>query len=193
VNQNFGIIQMTEADKSNVEIQESLENFIQHFAAFTSDQYREMRSCSFFSAVPDESLAKLVKVSSIITFRTGASIITEGDVMKSFYVILFGSATVYVKNKKVGRILSGECLGEGTFFAQDAKKRSASVVADSELILLEISKDNIDLIDDVTQKYLNKALLIAMFKKLQDANNKINDLTSENELLNHSQVIELNL
>lgn len=184
---------MTEADKSNVEIQESLENFIQHFAAFTSDQYREMRSCSFFSAVPDESLAKLVKVSSIITFRTGASIITEGDVMKSFYVILFGSATVYVKNKKVGRILSGECLGEGTFFAQDAKKRSASVVADSELILLEISKDNIDLIDDVTQKYLNKALLIAMFKKLQDANNKINDLTSENELLNHSQVIELNL
>jgi hypothetical protein len=48
-----------------------------------------------------------------------------------------------------------------------------------------------DAIDAETQKYLNKALLLAMFKKLQAANRKINALTCENELLNHANPIDL--
>lgn len=181
---------MTDTD---AEIQQHLDTFTQHCAAFISDQFSEMRSCSFFSVVPDEPLASLAKVSDMITFKAGDKIITEGDAVKSFYVMLFGSATVYVRKKKVGGILAGECMGEGAFFAQETPTRLASVVADSEVILLEINKKGIDSIDETTQKYLNKALLLAMFKKLQAANNKINKLTCENEKLNHAQPIELNL
>lgn len=180
-------------DTINAEIQKSLDNFTRHFAAFISDQYSEMRNCSFFAAVPDEALARLVNVSNMITFKAGDRIITEGDAMSSFYVILFGSAAVYVKKKKVATIIGGECMGEATFFARETQTRSASVVADGEVILLEITKNKIDAIDEATQKYLNKALLLAMFKKLQAANNKINELTCENERLNHAHLIELNM
>lgn len=184
---------MTDTDKSNAEIQRSLDSFTRHFAAFISDQYSEMRNCSFFNPVPNESLEKLVKVAHMLTFKAGDKIITEDDAMRSFYVILFGSATVYVKKKKVGTIIGGECMGEGAFFARDNQTRLASVVADGELILLEITKNNIDVIDGETQKYLNKALLLAMFNKLQAANKKINELSCENERLHHARPVELSL
>ncbi|GEM_PF-852727 len=177
---------MTDTDHSNEDIQKSLESFTMHFDAFISDQFSEMRHCSFFDPVPDDVLAKLVNVTHMITFKSGDKIITEGDVMRSFYVILFGSVTVYVKKKKVGTILAGDCMGEGAFFAQQAQTRLASVVADGEVILLEISKISIDAIEEGVQKYLNKALLIALFKKLQLANGKINQLTSDYEHLLYS-------
>ena len=182
---------MTDTDNINNEIQQSLKNFTEHLSAFSSDQFSEMRKCSFFDAVPDELLANLVKVTNLITFKAGDKIIIENDSIRFFYVILFGTATVYVQQKEVGNILSGECFGEGAFFSKETQARSASVVADNEVIALEMDKSNMDAIDAETQKYLNKALLLAIFKKLHAANIKINALTCENELLNHAHPIDL--
>jgi len=67
------------------------------------------------------------------------------------------------------------------------------VAADGELILLEMTQDDIDRIDVLTRLYLNKALLLAMFRKLQAANNKIKSLSRENEQLRQSQPDALNL
>lgn len=180
-------------DNENDEIQKNLDSFTRHFAGFTSDRYSEMRHCSFFDPVPDEFLIKLADVTHMITCKAGDTIISEGDVMRSFYVILFGSAAVFVKKQKVGAIISGECLGEGAFFAQDNQMRSATVAADGELILLEMTQNDIDRIDGLTRLYLNKALLLAMFKKLQVANNKIKALSSENEWLRQAQSVPSNL
>lgn len=180
-------------DAENDDIRKNLDNFTLHFAGFSSDRYSEMRNCSFFDPVPDELLAKLAEVTQMITFKAGESIITEGDVMRSFYVILFGSAAVFVKSRKVGTLISGECLGEGAFFAQENQMRSATVAAEGELILLEITQNDIDRMEGLTRLYLNKALLLAMFKKLQAANNKIKALSSENERLRQAQSDTLNL
>jgi len=177
----------------NEQIRESLDSFTRHFAGCTSDRYSEMRNCSFFDPVPDEVLSKLADVGHILSCKAGDNIITEGDVMRSFYVVLFGSATVFVMKQKVGALIRGECLCEGAFFAQDNQMSSATVAADGELILLEMTQDDIDRIDVLTRLYLNKALLLAMFRKLQAANNKIKSLSRENEQLRQSQPDALNL
>ena len=185
-------MQMADTDNINAEIQQSLENFTRHFEAFISNQFNEMRSCGFFDAVPDEFLANLVNVTNMITFDAGDTIISENDAMGSFYVVLFGSASVYVKQKKVGNILRGECIGEGAFFAKH-QKRSASVKADGKVIVLEITKQNIDAIDRETQKHLNKALLQAMINKLQAANATIVSLMAKRERANGLRSIDLSL
>lgn len=183
---------MADTDNINAEIQQSLENFTRHFDAFISDQFSEMRSCAFFDAVPDEFLSNLVNVTNMLAFDAGETIISENDAMGSFYVVLFGTASVYVKQKKVGNIFRGECIGEGAFFAKH-QKRSASVKADGKVIVLEITKRNIDAIDRETQKYLNKALLQAMFNKLQAANGKIVSLMTARERSNDLRPIDLKL
>ena len=96
--------------------------------------------------------------------------------MHAFYVILFGTATVYFSKKIVGTIRSGECIGEGMFFSNESISRSATVITDSQVIAAEIKKSGIDRLQGESKAYMDKALLLALFKKLQDANRKIEEL-----------------
>jgi CRP-like cAMP-binding protein len=100
----------------------------------------------------------------------------EGEDMNAFYVILFGTATAYYNKKIVGTIRSGECIGEGMFFANENISRSATVIADVQVIAAEIKNNGIDCLSGESMAYLDKALLIALFKKLQGANRKIEEL-----------------
>jgi CRP-like cAMP-binding protein len=177
----------------NIEILESLDSFIKRYDAFLSDKFGEMRRCSFFDTIPDDLLAKLANVTNMLTYKKGDKVMVEGEAMKSFYVILYGSATVYMSHKEVGMINCGECVGEGAFFAEDKKTRMATVVADGELLLLEIDKDSIYLIDEITLQHLNVALLQSIYRKLRSANHKIFELIRENERLNLAPSVPLNL
>ncbi len=96
----------------------------------------------------------------------------------NFYVVLFGSTTVSCDNEVVGTIVSGECIGEGTFFSGGNVSRSATVTADEHVIVAEFNRLGISRLqrDTTTQAYLDKALLLALFKKLQGANRKIQEL-----------------
>lgn len=164
---------MNEIDKINEDILSSLSSFTQRFDDVTSDRISKMRECSFFDPLPSEHLAEIVNNSRIVSFTAGDKITTEQDVIRPFYVLIFGSATAYFDHKEVGRILSGECLGESAFFTKEAPTRSATVIADGEVIAVEMNQFDIEAIPDATRMFLDKALLLALFKKLQTANKRM--------------------
>jgi CRP-like cAMP-binding protein len=164
---------MNEFDKTNDDILSELSSFTQRIEEVYSHQLKQMRACSFFDPVPDEYLAEIVEKSRIVTFFAGNKITTEQDIIRPFYVIIFGAATVQVDDKDVGRILSGECLGESAFFTKEAPARSASVIADGEVIAIEMGPADIESISDIARMFLDKALLLALFKKLQSANRQV--------------------
>jgi hypothetical protein len=62
------------------------------------------------------------------------------------------------------------------FFANENLTVSATVIADKQVIAAEIKKTGIDLLQGESKAYLDKALLLALFKKLQGANRKIEEL-----------------
>ncbi len=157
-------------------IQASLASFTKSLDEAVSNQFVEMRKCSFFDPIPSEWLTPIAEQAEIKTFARGATLTTEGDSMTSFFVILFGSATAYYKGKPVGVIRSGECLGEGVFFTHETLERSATVIADGQLVVAEIRKTSLDNIQGEARAHMNKALLLALFKKLQGANRKIEEL-----------------
>lgn len=161
---------MNEIDKINDDILSSLSSFTQRIGDVSSDQFSRMRECSFFDPIPSEYLSEIVTHSRIVSFSAGAKIVTEQDVIRPFYVLIFGAATVYSNRKEVGRILSGECLGESAFFTKETPTRSAAVIADGEVIAVEMNQLDIEAISDATRMFLDKALLLALFKKLQTAN-----------------------
>ena len=167
---------MSEPDSISDAIQASLANFTRQFEDVSSDQFNEMRKCSFFDPVPSDCLAKIAMESELKTFGPGESITREGDPMKAFHVLIYGSATAFVHNMEVGTIHSGECIGEGAFFGNEGMSRSATVITDSDAIVLEIRKSAVDRMDGKIKIYMDKALLLALFRKLQAANKKIEDL-----------------
>ena len=136
-----------------------------------------LRKCSFFQPVADEWLRHLSEMAQIKTFHSDVSITTQDDEMKAFYVILYGTADAYRNGKVVGTIETGECFGEGIFF-RDGMMASATVIADDKIVAAEFSKAVIEQLrsDAHAMVSLDKALLLALFKKLMGANQKIERL-----------------
>jgi CRP-like cAMP-binding protein len=157
-------------------IQASLASFTKRLDEVSTDRFNELRKCSFFDPVPSDWLRSISDQTDIRTFAPGAKITVEGEDMNAFYVILFGMTTVYFNQKIVGIIRSGECIGEAMFFANENILRSATVVADGQVIAAEIKKAGIDRLQGEAKTYMDKALLLALFKKLQGANRKIEEL-----------------
>lgn len=157
-------------------IQTSLASFTQRLDEVALNQFNEMRKCSFFDPIPSEALQSIARLTSIKTFKNGEQITTEGDEITVFYVILFGKASVHVRNNEVAVLHSGECFGEAAFFATEVTSRSATVISEGEVIAAEMRKSDIKSLSGEELTYLDKALMNALFRKLQHANRKIEEL-----------------
>ena len=173
---------MSETDSITNAIHASLANFTKRLEDVSCDRFNEMRKCSFFDPFPSRCLAEIAKVSEVKTLAAGQKITREGDAMDAFHVLMYGTATVYFNNKVVGSIKSGECIGEGTFFGNQLFRRSATVITDGEAIVVEIRKTVVDKMEGELKSYMDKALLLALFGKLQAANKKIGELLQEKEI-----------
>ena len=159
------------------DIESSLASFIQYLED-GGRRLTELRKCSFFDPIPSEYLGTISRLTKIRTFSAGDSLTREGEVTNTFYVVLLGTTTVYCNKKKVGKIVCGECIGEGTFFNNENISRSATVIADGQVVVAELDKTGVEILhcDDKARDYMDKALLIALFKKLQGANQRIQEL-----------------
>jgi CRP-like cAMP-binding protein len=157
------------------------DRFERHARLLTEDpsaRFGALRSCSFFEPVPDEWLQRICGMAQVRTFRSDVSIASQDEDMKAFYVILYGAAEAYRNGKVVGTIETGDCFGEGIFFADGKLSTSATVIADDKLVAAEFSKKAIETLqaDPHAMVSMNKALLLALFKKLKGANEKIERL-----------------
>lgn len=157
------------------------DHFARHAGQLVQDpsaRFEALRSCSFFEPVPDEWLRRISEMAQIRTFHADACITSQDDEMKAFYVILYGAAEAFRNGKLVGTIETGDCFGEGIFFTDGTITTSATVIADDKLIAAEFSQAMVEALQSDAQAKvsMDKALLLALFKKLKGANQKIERL-----------------
>jgi CRP-like cAMP-binding protein len=164
-------------------IEDSFANYAKLLIEDHDARFKALRGCSFFNPVPDAWLKRISEMAMIKTFYSDICLTSQDDDMKAFYVILQGSAEAFRNGKLVGTINTGECFGEGIFFADGAITTSATVIADYKIIAAVFSKDVVEKLQADADAMVNmdKALLLALFKKLQGANHKIEKL-----MLTHS-------
>ena len=159
-------------------IEDRFSTFAKLLMEDAAERFKTLRSCSFFDPVPDEWLARFSDLAEIRIFHSDVCLTSQDDETQAFYVILFGTAEAYRNGKMVGTIDTGECIGEGIFFSDANISSSATVIADYKIIAAEFNRATIDSLraDAEAMAYIDKALLLALFKKLQGANRKIEKL-----------------
>jgi CRP-like cAMP-binding protein len=159
-------------------IEDNFASFAKLLVEDSAIRFKALRGCSFFDPVPDEWLMRIADMAQIRTFHSDVCLTSQEDDTKTFYVILLGTAEAYHTGKLVGTIDTGECIGEGVFFANENIPSSATVIADYKIIAAEFDKTAVDRLrtDPDAMTYIDKALLLALFKKLQGANRKIEKL-----------------
>jgi CRP/FNR family cyclic AMP-dependent transcriptional regulator len=113
-------------------------------------------------------------------FQPGQYLFNEGDPSNSLFLIKTGSIAI-LKRKgsafvELGKLYSGEVLGELSFF--DRRPRSASAVALTEVEILEITFDSLDTIYRPIPDYM-KTIMTSVATRLRKANEMIRSLQKE--------------
>ena len=91
-----------------------------------------------FVGLTKKQLRKVTDLADVGRFMAGATLVKQGDIGDSFYVVLTGQAKVVVSGRTVNRLLPGEHFGEISLL--DGKPRTASVVAETEMTLVIITQ-----------------------------------------------------
>lgn len=100
----------------------------------------------FFGGLSAESLDLLVRMLVERRFAAGATVMTEGEPGRSMYVVQSGTLAVS-KRGDAGSAIDLNRLGPGDFFGEmtliEVQNRSATLVAESPLVLYELTARNL--------------------------------------------------
>src|SRR5262245_10791403 len=107
-----------------------------------------LQAIPFFSQVPEDALSQVAADSFQKRYRAGERVVVQGEYGHTMFVIVRGGLRVLVagsdgNEREVARLdRPGQFFGELSVISQ--ARRTATVVADSEAILLEIEKQRIE-------------------------------------------------
>ena len=138
-----------------------------------------LKRCPMFAMVNTSDLQPVAAIAEELYFVQGDTIVGEGDIGDSLYLIKNGTVQV---SKRVGmhgstvlaELARGDCFGEMS--AIDEEVRSASVIARETCSLLRLNKD--DLFEVILEcPHIGLELLKIFVKRLRSANTLIESLS----------------
>jgi CRP-like cAMP-binding protein len=100
-----------------------------------------LQEMPFFNGVDESTVEHLLQGARIREVSRGDAVFREGELDTSVYVLEHGRVSVYRhwkgKNYKLRELGKGDCFGEMALM--DFKQRSATVVADTDCTLIQIT------------------------------------------------------
>lgn len=99
-----------------------------------ADRAALLSDVEFFEGFSDEDIRRVVELGDELELAAGSVLVDQGDPGTSCYVILTGTASVYVRGEYVASSGPGSMVGEIALV--DHRPRTATVVADTDLELI---------------------------------------------------------
>lgn len=91
-----------------------------------------------FQDLSIKQLRKVVDLAEVARFMEGATLVKQGEIGDSFYVVLTGQAKVVANGRTINRLIPGDYFGEISLL--DGGPRTASVLAETEMTLVIITQ-----------------------------------------------------
>ncbi len=91
-----------------------------------------------FEDLSAKQLKKVAGLTDVARFMASATIVKQGEIGDSFYVVLTGQAKVVSNGRTLNHLLPGDHFGEISLL--DGDPRTASVVAETEMTLVIITQ-----------------------------------------------------
>ncbi len=97
-----------------------------------------LASVPIFEDLSRKQLKKVAAVSDLVEYMQKHSIVREGEIGDSFFVILRGQANVTTGGKTVSKVMPGDHFGEISLL--DGGPRTATVTSDTPMTMLMLSR-----------------------------------------------------
>lgn len=118
----------------------------------------------FFQAFSEDQVKEIVSLSHIIKVKKGKILVSQGEIDDTFYIIMSGKANVKKHDVDIACIGTGDCLGEMALIG--GQTRVATVVADTDCVLLKISSSLLDNASDAVKHLFFKNFAITLVHRL---------------------------
>ncbi len=120
----------------------------------------------FFDNFSKENVREILNTCNIIKVFGGKVVVAEGEIDDAFFIILSGRAAVRKNDKTIANIQRGECFGEMSYLG--GQSRAATVVADTDCILMKISATLLDRSSEAIQLLFLKNFATTLIKRLSN-------------------------
>jgi len=100
-----------------------------------------LKEVPIFAEIPDADLAELASRFGEIRVSEGTTIVTEGELGTSMYVVASGTVRVHRGDTELSRMGEGSVFGE--LAALDTQPRTASVTAVDETLLFSVTQEHL--------------------------------------------------
>jgi serine/threonine protein kinase len=138
------------------------------------EKFGTIKSLGFFKGFSDADIWELIRACTWQTFSPGHSIIREGDMDNSFYIVLSGVIIIEKEGSVVNILQEGDCFGEMGYLTR--ARRIASAIARTEVSLMKVNDSTIDRAADGTQLRFHKAFVRTLIERLSEATTLLSQL-----------------
>src|SRR5205085_10805457 len=132
-----------------------------------------MRQLPFFAGFEDAVLWEALRLGTPLARRGGTTLIKEGAGGDSFYVLLAGTVSVMRQGIELAQLDPGVTLGEMAYLQRDKAVRTASALAKTDVLLLEIKNEALRRATDELQMRFDKAFIELLVQRLVATTQKL--------------------
>lgn len=130
----------------------------------TVEKVMILRSLDIFAHTPEDLLVEIALVAEEVTARAGDTLLEEGSLGTSLYVMFDGKVRVHANGRELAVLEGRQVFGE--LAALDPEPRSASVTALDDVVLLRLAGSALyDLMADHAE--LARGIIVFLCRRLR--------------------------
>jgi len=130
-------------------------------------KFNLLRRLAFFKGFSDEALWEVLKIAKWGKYPAEKTLLKEGKPGSSMYIVASGKARILKNGVVLGIIGEGDCFGEMSYIRGEETRRSASVVSDTDIIIIRLNADAIQKVPEQVEGLLKTVLLKIMADRLE--------------------------
>ncbi len=136
------------------------------FEISSAEKFNALRKLDFFRDFRDSELWEVLRGAIWENHSREQGLLLEGDVGHAFFIIVSGQVKVIKDDKLLNVLKDGDCFGEMAYLSGDKARRTASIIAVSEVQLLRIQDVQLEQLSDACQLRFNRQFLKTLIERL---------------------------
>jgi serine/threonine protein kinase len=131
------------------------------------ERYQALRKIAFFNDFKPPELAEVLNNTQWLKYDSNATVVSEGELEDSFYIIISGEVAVKKRAKTLSRLGQGDCFGEMGYLGKT--KRTATIQAIKDTILMKINALSAERVSANTQLRFYRVFSKTLIQRLARA------------------------
>lgn len=135
------------------------------------ERFARIKNLGFFQGFSDADIWELTRACAWQSYKKDTVIVADGEEDHSCYIILSGVVTVTKNGRSLHTLGEGDCFGEMGFLTK--ARRSASVVARTDVAVMKVNEATIDRAAEPIQLRFHKAFVRVLIQRLRDTTDMV--------------------